>query len=167
MKFLKINKNDIRQYKLDMQEAFQMGAIEGGLDVKEEIILPESDIDNSLNNKDAIAYKVVINEKMVGGAIIVIDKENKTGHLDFLYVKHGTQGKGIGKFIWYEIEKRHPEINIWETCTPYFEKRNIHFYINVCGFYAVEFFNSHHKDPNEKEDDFGMFVFRKIIPNKL
>lgn len=25
------------------------------------------------------------------------------------------------------------------TCTPYFEKRNIHFYVNKCGFYIVEY----------------------------
>lgn len=28
--------------------------------------------------------------------------------------------------------------------TPYFEVRNIHFYVNKCGFHIVEFFNEHH-----------------------
>ena len=31
---------------------------------------------------------------------------------------------------------------------PHFDRRNIHFYINRCGFHAVEFFNEHHPDPN-------------------
>ena len=54
---------------------------------------------------------------------------------------------------------------------PYFETRNIHFYVNKCGFDIVEFFNSHHPEPNasetgednEGEDgDFdGMFRFEK------
>ena len=57
-----------------------------------------------------------------------------------------------------------PEVKVWETCTPYFEKRNIHFYVNRCGFHIVEYFNQFHKDPNddEKGDDFdGMFRFEK------
>ena len=29
----------------------------------------------------------------------------------------------------------------WELVTPYFEVRNIHFYVNKCGFHIVEFFN--------------------------
>ena len=28
----------------------------------------------------------------------------------------------------------------------YFEVRNIHFYVNKCGFHIVEFFNEHHPD---------------------
>ena len=58
------------------------------------------------------------------------------------------------------------------TCTPYFEKRNIHFYINKCGFHAVEFFSPMHPDPNPPEEngeacpDEGpdeMFRFEKVM----
>lgn len=56
------------------------------------------------------------------------------------------------------------------TVTPYFETRNIHFYVNRCGFHIVEFFNSHHPDPNDPDsgniDDQlheGMFRFEKRI----
>lgn len=60
-------------------------------------------------------------------------------------------------------------MKIWETVTPYFEKRNIHFYVNRCGFHIVEFYNSHHPDPNEPDEDGndapddmdGMFRFQK------
>ena len=53
----------------------------------------------------------------------------------------------------------------------YFEKRNIHFYVNRCGFHIVEFYNSHHPDPNDPEmseridEQFpaGMFRFEKKI----
>lgn len=85
-----------------------------------------------------------------------------------LYVKSGTQGKGIGKAIWFAIEKLYPDTKIWETCTPYFEKRNIHFYVNVCGFYITEFFNEKHPMP-DTPDDFigdgneGMFAFKKVM----
>ena len=33
---------------------------------------------------------------------------------------------------------------VWETITPYFETRNIHFYVNRCGFHIVEYLNKHH-----------------------
>jgi catechol 2,3-dioxygenase-like lactoylglutathione lyase family enzyme len=51
--------------------------------------------------------------------------------------------------------------------TPYFEVRNIHFYVNVCGFHAVEFFHPGHPDPHEPDgsgqghDDDLMFRFEK------
>ena len=63
-------------------------------------------------------------------------------------------------------------MNVWETVTPYFEKRNIHFYVNRCGFHIVEFFNKYHPDPNhpemcaeEPDAQFpdGMFRFEKVI----
>ena len=85
-----------------------------------------------------------------------------------LYVKSGTQGKGIGKAIWFAIEKLYPDTKVWETYTPYFEKRNIHFYINVCGFQITEFFNEKHPMPDTPEDfigdgNEGMFAFRKVM----
>ena len=61
----------------------------------------------------------------------------------------------------------YPQVKVWETVTPYFEKRNIHFYVNRCGFHIVEFFNSHHPDPNDPDagaDNLmndGMFRFEK------
>ena len=47
-----------------------------------------------------------------------------------------------------------------------FEKRNIHFYVNICGFHITEFFNEKHP-MLDTPDDFigdgneGMFVFQK------
>ena len=63
----------------------------------------------------------------------------------------------------------HPEIEVWETCTPYFDRRNIHFYINRCGFHAVEFFNEHHPDPHMPEQfdqEDGLFKFEKRMIRK-
>ncbi len=171
LKLMQITDEDLKQFKQDMQEAFLIGALEGGFPSDTEEILPEADIERSLSSAGAIAYKAVEKDKMLGGAIIVIDKEKKRGHLDFLYVKHGIQNRGIGKFIWFEIERLHTDVCVWETCTPYFEKRNLHFYVNVCGFYITEYWNSIHKDRNaplgeDYSDDGGMFGFRKEI-NRL
>lgn len=58
-------------------------------------------------------------------------------------------------------------MKIWETVTPYFEQRNIHFYVNRCGFHIVEFFNKFYPDLNEPEMDeqfpAGIFRFEKRI----
>lgn len=162
-KLLPISQEDLKDYKKDMQEAFQKGAAAEFADLDTEI-LPEEDIDSSLNTKGSIAYKAISDGKMVGGAIILIDKETQHNHLDFLYVKSGMQSCGFGQAIWKEIEKLHPETKVWETVTPYFEKRNIHFYVNRCGFHAVEFFNPMHKDPEIPEEMIGgdyFFRFEK------
>ena len=165
--FVKVEDCDLEQYKKDMQEAFQKG-FEEDFGKTKEVILPEEDIDRSLYTKGAIAYKAVVDGVIVGGAVVVIDEETQHNHLDFLYVKYGTQSKGVGKKMWDEIERLHPQTKVWETCTPYFEKRNIHFYVNICGFHITEFFNEKHPMP-DTPDDFigdvneGMFAFQKVM----
>ncbi|MBR5618448.1 MAG: GNAT family N-acetyltransferase, partial [Clostridia bacterium] len=93
--------------------------------------------------------------------------EGERGDLDLLFVSPTAHSKGIGYAAWCAVEKLHPEVKTWETVTPYFEKRNIHFYVNRCGFHIVEFFNSRHPDPHEPagaDDDFdGMFRFEKYL----
>ena len=152
---------DLNQFKKDMQEAFQKGAESEFEDLNEEI-LPETDINQSLMKEGAVAYKAVVDGQMVGGAIIVVDETTQHNELDFLYVKYGTQSRGVGRAIWGAIEEMHPYTKVWKTSTPYFEKRNIHFYINSCGFSAVEFFNPHHTDP-VLFDDMEAFRFEKVM----
>lgn len=157
--------SELEQFKSDIQEAFQKG-FEDVYGKSEGTILPEQDIDHSLREKGAIAYKAVVDGTMAGGAVVVIDEKTQHNHLHLLYVKRGSQAKGIGFAIWNEIEKLHPYTKVWETCTPYFEKRNIHFYVNKCGFHIVEYQNEHHSPPEAGEDFIGdggegMFVFQK------
>ena len=146
------------------QEAFQKG-YEDKYGKCEGTILPEEDIDASLKTKGAVAYKAMIDDEMVGGAVVVIN-DNQINDLHLLCVKVGAQSKGIGRQIWFEIEKLYPDTKKWHTCTPYFETRNIHFYVNVCGFHITEFFNEHHP-MKDCSDDFigdggdGMFGFIK------
>jgi GNAT superfamily N-acetyltransferase len=147
LKLLLVSQEDLVDFKKDMQEAFQKGAVAEFSDLDTEV-LPEKDIDSVLSKAGAVAYKVVADGEMIGGAIVEIEEETQRNHLDFLYVKYGAQGRGVGQFIWKELEKLHPETRIWETITPYFEKRNVHFYVNRCGFHIVEFYNPEHKDPH-------------------
>lgn len=68
-----------------------------------------------------------------------------------LFVSPKEHSKGIGYAAWCEVERLHPEVTVWQTVTPYFETRNIHFYVNRCDFHIVEFFNSHHPDSNDPD----------------
>ena len=101
----------------------------------------------------------------------MVKADGDRGELELLFVSPEVHSKGIGYAAWREIEKLHPEVRVWETVTPYFEQRNIHFYVNRCGFHIVEFFNKYHPDPNDPEmntaDDEqfpdGMFRFEKVV----
>ena len=130
-------------------------------------VLPDKDFYQSLEDEGAEAYEAIdADGQRVGGAIISIDSAEHRGELSFLYVKVGMQSKGIGQAIWKAIETLHPEVEVWETCTPYFDRRNIHFYINRLGFHAVEFFNEHHPDPHMPEQfdqEDGLFKFEKCV----
>lgn len=96
----------------------------------------------------------------------------EASNLELLFVSPSAHSRGIGYAAWCEVEKLHPEVKCWETMTPYFERRNIHFYVNRCGFHIVEFFHRLHPDPNDPEpsakeldEQFpdGMFRFEKVI----
>ena len=166
---LRLRQEQTRTMKEEMQEAFQHGfqSYYKYDSTNQWQVLPDKDFYRSLEADGAEAYEAIdVNGQRVGGAIIAIDKKKNRGELAFLYVKMGVQSKGVGQALWKAIETLHPETKIWETCTPYFDRRNIHFYINRCGFHAVEFFNNHHPDPNMPEQfnqEDGLFKFEKII----
>ena len=172
VKLLPLETSDRNQFILDNQEAFNYGALEEfGLrddhfEDEGEIISRET-IEQSIVSGEA--YRIMLDGKPVGGVIIKVDGDR--GDLEILFVSPRVHSKGIGYAAWCEVEKLHPEVKVWETVTPYFEKRNIHFYVNRCGFHIVEFFNSHHPDPNDPDvseqmnEQFpeGMFRFEKVM----
>ena len=168
MKLIQLRKEDVREFKKLMQESFQYG-FESYTKTKEEQVLPDADIEKSLNDKNGHAYEMIDdNGKILGGAIVNIDPETNINHLDLLFVTINSQSKGIGQAIWHEIEKLYPDTKIWHTCTPYFDVRNIHFYVNKLKFHIVEFYNKYHPNP-DIPDDFigdhgeGMFEFEKVM----
>ena len=161
---------DREQFIKDNQESFNYGALEefGRRDdyfEEDEQIISRETIERSIDGGEA--YRIMQNGKPVGGVIIKVNGEH--GDLEILFVSPKVHSKGIGYAAWCEVEKLHSEVKTWETVTPYFEKRNIHFYVNRCGFHIVEFYNSHHPDPNDSEmaeqvdEQFpdGMFRFEK------
>lgn len=153
---------NVATFKRDMQEAFQYG-YEKVYGKSDELILPEKDIDDSLNTNGAEAYEAIADNEVFGGTVITVNNETHHNYLDFLFVKVGCQGTGVGQTLWKAIEKLHPETKVWETCTPYFEKRNIHFYVNKCGFHIVEFYNERHPHAGDAQDGEEMFLFEKVM----
>ena len=162
--------SDREQFIRDNQEAFNYGALEEfGLQddhfEEEGEIISRETIEASIDGGEA--YRIIQDGQPVGGVVIKVEGER--GDLELLFVSPKAHSRGIGYTAWCAVERLHPEVKVWETVTPYFEKRNIHFYVNRCGFHIVEFFNSHHPDPNdpdagrEMDEQFpdGMFRFEK------
>ena len=163
---------DREKFIRDNQEAFNYGALEefgrrdDHFEEDGEIISRET-IEKSIDGGEA--YRIMCDDEKVGGVVIKVDGDR--GDLDLLFVSPKAHSKGIGYAAWCTVEKLHPEVKVWETVTPYFEKRNIHFYVNRCGFHIVEFYNDHHPDPHdpetgeenrfENEENDGMFRFEK------
>ena len=159
---------DINQFVLDNQEAFRYGALEefGLRDnhfEEEGEIISRATIEKAISEGEA--YRIICDGKVAGGVVVRINGDK--GDLELLFVPPRVHSKGIGYAAWCEIERMYPQVKVWETVTPYFEKRNIHFYVNRCGFHIVEFFNSHHPDSNDPDGDNlmndGMFRFEKVM----
>ena len=170
-----ISPDDKEQFILDNQRAFKYGAqIEFGMRddrVEEgEEVISRKTIERSMNNERAETYRIVYDGTIVGGLILQIDQQHAKGELEILFINPESHSKGIGQAAWKAVEAMHPEIRVWETMTPYFEKRNIHFYVNRLGFHIVEFWNKYQHGPAVPEDmeenwseDDEMFVFRKCM----
>ena len=170
-----ITPDDKEQFILDDQRAFKYGAQEefgmrdNRMEEGEEVISRKT-IERSMNGEHAETYRIVCDGNVVGGLILQIDQQHAKGELEILFVNPEAHSKGIGQAAWKAVESMHPEIRLWETITPYFEKRNIHFYVNRLGFHIVEFWNKYQHGPAVPEDieenwseDDEMFVFRKFM----
>ena len=172
---LPLQPEDWEQFILDNQWAFKYGAQQefGMRDERCEEgdeVISRKTIEDSIDGENAESYRIVLDGKKVGGVVLRIDKDSSKGELELLFVLPEVHSKGIGQAAWKAVEAGHPEIKVWETITPYFEKRNIHFYVNRCGFHIVEFWNKFQHGPAVPDSEEGnwsmddeMFVFRKVI----
>jgi len=177
VELIPLTADDREQFILDNQWAFKYGAIEefgkrdDHLDFDGEIISRKT-IERCIDSPDSETYRIVVDGRRVGGLILKINKETHRGELEILFVSPEEHTKGIGYGAWQEVEALHPETKIWKTCTPYFDKRNIHFYVNKCGFHIDEFWCEYFKpehemfedekhDPDEGPDE--MFRFIKVM----
>ena len=169
--------DDREQFILDNQWAFKHGAMlefgerDDHLNYEGEIISRKT-IERCIDDPKNETYRIVVDGQKVGGVILKIDKDTHHNELEILFTLPDEHSKGIGYGAWQAIEALHPETLVWETCTPYFEKRNIHFYVNKCGFqidqFWCEYFDPGHEMPDEEERDPNegpdeMFRFIKVM----
>ncbi len=128
---LPLQPEDREQFILDNQRAFKYGAQQefGMRDDRceeGEEVISRSTIEHSIAGETAETYRIVLDGQKVGGVVITIDRAAAKGDLELLFVLPECHSKGIGQAAWKAVEALHPEVRVWETITPYFEKRNIH-----------------------------------------
>lgn len=145
---------DRAEFTREVQSAFQ-SSYESEFGPLAKPVLPAEDVLESFNAKGAETYAAEFAGERIGGAVIVVDRATGRGSLDLLYIRQGLQNGGLGFKLWKALEATHPEVRIWETHTPWYDRRNIHFYVNRCGFRIVEFFNPRHRFPHGKDGTVG------------
>jgi hypothetical protein len=172
VKLLKAEPSSLTEFKSALQDSFRVAAeVDFGGPLEEQIPSDE-DIEKSFSATGAVTYWIMAAEQRVGGAVVVIDQMSGQNSLSFFFITTSQQSRGLGLKAWKAIEQEFPLTKVWETVTPYFEKRNIHFYVNKCGFKIVDFYNKHHPDPrqelrqiHDEGDDAEMFRFEKVMEN--
>lgn len=162
MEIRRLRKEEYEEFKNGIQEAFQYG-FERYFGKCDSTIIPDEDILCSYTAEGSQSFVAIEEESIVGGCIVAIDDKTRINELHILYVKVGVQSKGIGFSIWNEMERLFPNTVKWKTCTPYFDQRNIHFYVNKCGFHIVKFIREMNEDGFIGDAGCGMFEFEKII----
>ena len=102
--------DDREQFITDNQRAFKFGATEEfGMraDHFEEDgeIISRKTIEESIDSKDAKTFRIIHDNQKIGGVVVKIDKENKKGELELLFINPEIHSKGAGYSTWLEIEK--------------------------------------------------------------
>ncbi len=159
---------ELPEFKKRIQEAFNIAVVET-FGEQDEPIPSDRDLEQSFCAPGVVIYQVMKGKTKVGGAVLCIKSKVQDNSLDFFFVDPQYHSKGYGQKAWKAIEEKYPDTKVWHTVTPYFEKRNIHFYVNCCGFKIVEFWNEHYPDPHgctERDLPVGCdesFYFEKIM----
>lgn len=172
IKLLEAEPSSLSEFKSALQDSFCVAAEADFGHPLEEPIPSDEDIEQSFNTPGAVTYWIMADEQRIGGAVVVIDQLSGRNSLAFFFIATSQQNRGLGLKAWNAIEEEFPLTKVWETVTPYFEKRNIHFYVNRCGFKIIDFYNKYHPDPHQdslqnhdKGNDDEMFRFEKIMEN--
>ncbi len=158
---------DLPRFKAELQAAFAIAA-EEAFGPSSEPIPSDEDLEKTFAADNIVIHRIMADDEWVGGAVLQIDPDTQHNALDLFYIRTDQIGRGLGKRAWQAIEAQYPQTKVWETHTPYFEKRNIHFYVNSCGFKIVTYYHEGHQDPNGPDldampGDGGMFKFEKVM----
>jgi len=104
--------SELVKFKTDLQDAFMISAEKESGEKFDEPIPSDADIDESINADGSIVYEVLLDEIIVGGAIVSIDEITQHNKLLFFYINTNSHSKGIGFGAWKAIEKKHPETKV-------------------------------------------------------
>lgn len=146
--------DDRDQFVLDNQRAFNYGAHEefgmrdDHLEEDGQVISRET-IERALREGDP--YRILAGGEVAGGLVVRVHDDH--GDLDLLFVDPVAHGRGIGQAAWAAVERRYPQVSVWELDTPYFEKRNVHLYVNRLGFHVTQFINARWPEPLAGDTD--------------
>lgn len=170
---LPVNKDELADFKQESHEAFLKGLKDSFPEHDNPIeiapVPPEEDLEKTLAEPDAAIYHLVMNGEKLGGVVLRIDEDTQHNEVVLLYTNANAHGKGIGTKAWQAIEAAYPLTKVWELYTPYFEKRNIHFYVNKCGFKIVGFLHRGNPGPDFEVDEtkpdteYEFFHFKKVM----
>jgi GNAT superfamily N-acetyltransferase len=105
--------------------------------------------------KESIGYKMLVGEKIIGGAIVWIFPHGKN-RLGTVFIDPNYQDKGLGTKFWQFIENRYPESKSWTLSTPAFAIKNHHFYEKKCGFTKID-------ENKEQGEEWSSFVYYKVM----
>lgn len=100
-------------------------------------------------HRNATSLTIYDDDKIIGLAILWINS-NHHNMLGCLFIDVAYEGIGVGTKVWKMIEEMFPETLEWNTETPTYSKRNLHFYKDKCSFIVERI--------NEEE---GQYIFKK------
>lgn len=150
---------DLEFFCARMQAAFQQ-AVDTAPEHEPVPVLPRSDIDESLRHPDAVALAAWCDGAIVGGTVVFANQSTGESECALLYVDVDHHNHGLGPRLWAAIEEYFPHTRVWKLCTPYFEKRNIRFYLRKCGFHITDLYEDEQTTSADEEPDW-MFSFEK------
>lgn len=138
------------------QRSFNYGALEEfgqrDADFEEEgQVISRATIEDSIDQGQA--YQILAVGRPVGGLVVQVEEDR--GTLDLLFIAPEEHSKGYGQAAWAQVEETYPAVTTWETFTPYFETRNVHFYVNKLGFEILEFYHQQHPNPHDGQKQTG------------
>ncbi len=166
-----VKEEELQEFERKIQEAFLV-AVEENFGGQEEPIPSHQDLEKCRHDSGTVMFHLMQGSCKIGGVVLHINSETQHNSLEFFFIAVEYQNRGLGQAAWRAVEENYSKTKVWSTVTPYFEKRNIHFYVNRCGFHIVEFWNAYHTAPDvlsesrTSEQSIGedeAFYFEKIM----
>lgn len=100
----------------------------------------DEDLPSLFDKTRATLLDIIADKEIVGGAVLTINAETKHNKLSLFFVEAGKRNSGIGFAAWQAIERLYPDTKVWYASTPWLDRRNVHFYLNKCGFVAFSIY---------------------------